>query len=569
MAVTTFDQAMTALFSDRVTALSTLLQIENKDRQLVPFLLNPIQEDVVVNSGARDIYVKPAQVGFTSVIVGDFFIDNITINGTVSVIVSYDEFSAKRQILKAKKYHRSLERLIPSIPKLEHKSSEELSWYNKETNFNSTMYIFSARSYVLGRGETIHNLLLDEYAFWPEGTHEEVSASAMKRVPTLVGTKIRVGSTANGEDNPFHEMYMAAKEGTTIGKSVYRPHFYPWFIHPEYVMKKDDPFCMEENVDIDLSNLDTDEQKLVIVMKAMCNYSDEECGDRIRWRRYQRAESASLHRSGKTIVIFEQEYPEDDENCFITSGDQAYSGDIITSKIRECIPPRRKIPIVDKKTGLAATLEIWEDVQPGLSYVVGIDPGKGKQSESVASIWHFEDGFRRETKDEKGKITGTEEVPPIMSHCATLVGFYDEAEMGEYCKQVGHYFNDAVLAPEDNLDLVSHIKDYPDLYWREDVRTGQLVRAIGWQTNVSTKPYMVTEVSRNLEYLDCKDSRFWSQCRNIRRTSQLKSGIYVVGADDHHDAGAIAIVCRSAQPIKRGYSGSSGDSGGWDENWGK
>ena len=166
------DEALKTLFSDRRLTMSTLLDIDDKGRHRVPLVPNPIQEDIILNSGLRDIYVKPAQVGFTSIIVGDFFLDNITIDGTVSVIISYDEFSAQRQILKAKRFHQSLQRKIPTIPKLDHKSATELSWEDKATNFNSTMYIFSSRSYTIGRGEVIHNLLLDEYGFWQEGTHE-------------------------------------------------------------------------------------------------------------------------------------------------------------------------------------------------------------------------------------------------------------------------------------------------------------------------------------------------------------------------------------------------------------
>jgi len=99
------------------------------------------------------------------------------------------------------------------------------------------------------------------------------------------------------------------------------------------------------------------------------------------------------------------------------------------------------------------------------------------------------------------------------------------------------------------------------------VRTGKSMKTIGWQTNLSTKPYMITEVSRHLDDIDCQDIRFWSQCKNIRRNRMVKSGIVVVGADDHHDAGAIAIVCRDAQAITRGFVGSS-DEGGWDNDWG-
>ena len=51
----------------------------------------------------------------------------------------------------------------------------------------------------------------------------------------------------------------------------------------------------------------------------------------------------------------------------------------------------------------------------------------------------------------------------------------------------------------------------------------------------------------------------------------VKSGILVVGADDHHDAAGIAIVCRTSQPVQRGYVGATSDvgAGGWTESWGR
>lgn len=557
-AVITQDEALSALFSDRRLMMESLLQIENKERRLVPFTLNPIQRDMLETSGPRDVYVKPATVGATSLHEADFYLDNITISGTVSVIISYDETSAKRLILKAKRFHQFLSRKIPSIPKMEHKGAEELTWEDKDTNFYSVMYIFSSRSYTLGRGEPIHNLLLDEYGFWLMGTHEGVFASAVQRVPLKLGTKIRIMSTANGEDNPFCEVYRAAKEGTTVGQSVYKHHFYPWFIHPEYIMYPDDPFCLDgDNID-PLSNLQSDEVLLMKLLLSTYGFDELEAMAKLRWRRYKRAEMASLRRSGDTVLLMEQEFPEDDESCFLVAGDQAYSSDIITDKIRQCFPAPIHKNIVNPKNGTSATLDIWHDYdkEQGLSFLVPIDPGKGKTSESVGQVWHFEDGYQ----DKDGK-----DIPPVMQHCATLAGFYDEWEMAEYMKVVAYYYGGAVMAPEDNLDIVSHLRDYPDLYWREDVRTGKLAKAIGWQTNLSTKPYMITELNRHMDSIDCQDIRFWSQCKNIRRNSMMKSGIVVVGADDHHDCGAIAVVCRQAQAIQRGYVGCAG----WSEDWGK
>ncbi len=560
MQTITQDEALKALFSNRKLMMESLLEIENKERKLVPFTLNPIQLDMLETSGYRDVYVKPAQVGATSFHLADFYLDNITISGTVSVVISYDETSAKRLIIKAKRFHQFLERKIPSIPRMEHKGAEELTWEDRDTGHYSIMYIFSSRSYTLGRGEAIHNLLLDEYGFWLLGTHEQVFSSAVQRVPLKLGTKVRIQSTANGEDNPHCEIYRAAKEGTAVSQSVYKPHFYPWFIHPEYIMYADDPFCLnKDNID-PLPMLQSDEILLMKVLISHYGFDEYDAMAKLRWRRYKKAEMASLRRSGDTVLLFEQEFPEDDETCFLVAGDQAYNTDIITDKIRQCIPApiQKNIVATDSRTKdtVSATLDIWHDKEEGLGYIVSIDPGKGKTSESVGHVWHFTDEYKDKDNNE---------IPPVMQHCATLAGFYDEWEMALLMKEVAHYYNGAVIAPEDNLDIVSHLRDYPDLYYREDVRTGKLVRAIGWQTNLSTKPYMITEVSRHLEHIDCQDIRFWSQCKNIRRNANIKSGILVVGADDHHDCGAIAIVCRNAQPIQRGYVGSAG----WHESWGR
>ncbi len=393
-ATITQDDALRALFSNRRLMMESLLQIEDKERRLVPFVLNPIQLDMLETSGPRDVYVKPAQVGATSFHLADFYLDNITISGTVSVIISYDETSAKRLILKAKRFHQFLSRKIPSVPKLEHKGAEELTWEHKDTDFYSVMYIFTSRSYTLGRGEAIHNLLLDEYGFWLLGTQEAVFGSAVQRVPLKVGTKIRIQSTANGEDNPHCEIYRAAKEGTVVNQSVYKPHFYPWFIHPEYIMYPDDPFCLDGDEVDPLPNLQSDEVLLMRLLLASYGIEEHEAMAKLRWRRYKRAELASLRRSGDTVLLFEQEFPEDDETCFLVAGDQAYSTDLITDKIRQCIPAPITKNIVNPKNGTSAELEVWRDYdkEQGLSFLISIDPGKGKISESVGQYLHsYED----------------------------------------------------------------------------------------------------------------------------------------------------------------------------------
>lgn len=531
------------LLSDRVLMMETLLEVDSKDRRKVPFILNPIQKDIILTSGRSDVYVKPAQIGASTVIIADFLLDCITFPSTTAVIISYDKFNTGRLLRKAHLLYAALKRKVPSIPSLDHASTQEMTF----PEVNSSFFIASAGSFEFGRGEPIHCLLLDEFGFWTIGSSDKAFMSAIQRVPLIVGTKIRICSTANGEDNDFYEIYKAAKEGTSLGKSVFTPHFYPWFMHPEYSMPPDSPFCLPED-DKEVLQLQSDEE--VLVRLHNLTY------DQIRWRRFKKAEAASLRRSGDSVMAFEQEFPEDDESCFLIAGDMAYDHELINDKIKNCYPAPTEFEVTNDENGHWARVEVWEEVKQGYGYLMSIDPGKGKTSEAVGHIWRFEDGWR----DASGY-----EHPERMIHCATLAGWHDEFDMAQFCMKLGFIYNTAVNAPEDNLDLVSHMRNYPEWYLREELELGISVLKRGWYTSGKTKPYMITELRRHVAHIECFDKRFWDQCKNVRIDRNSRAGFKIVGSDDHHDAGAIGIVCRSAIPVARGCVGQAG----WSDNWGR
>lgn len=530
--VVTQRDAMKSLLADRQLFMETLVELEDKNRELVPFKLNRIQTDMDTTRTGRDIYVKPASTGGTTYFINDYLIDCLTIRGTVAVVISYDEFISGRHLRKAHITHRILSEKIPSIPQMHHKSTYEITF----PDMNSSFYIVSARSFTIGRGEAIHKLLIDEFGFWQPTDAEKVFASAIQRVPLVPGTNIDILSTPNGEDNAFCDTYYAAVEGKEIGTSVFTPHFYPWFIHEEYYLSVDSPFALPGDNTPILQSLDSDEQKLMELFITHYSMDEVEANNRLRWRRYKQAEMASIRRGGGDALLFRQEYPEDDRSCFLAAGDMYYDPVVIESKIRDCEP----------HTFRELRADVWELPRENVKYLMSIDPGKGKTSESVAHIWRFEEA--------------TNEQPQRFIHCATLCGYYDEAEMGEYSMALGKYYNYAIAAPECNLDIVSHMKNYPEFYYMTDPVSGVVTTTKGWVTNGKTKPYMLTELNRHLDQIDCKDRRFWGQLRNIRRYGDK---IVSVGADDHHDCGAIAIVCRSAMPITRGLVGVSG----WNDTW--
>ncbi len=524
-------QAMSLLLNDRGLFKETLMSIENKDRTIVPYRRNPIQLDMGNTSTGRDIYVKPAQVGFSSDVICDFLIDCVTIPGTVSVIISYDEFITGRLLRKARAFHASLKERMPSTDELEKKSTNEMTFKKMRSSF----YIGSARGYAFGRGERIDNLLADEFAFWESEHTMKFMGAALQRVPLSPKTRIVIGSTANGEGNDFYECYNASKEGKHLGKSVFTHHFYPWWSLPEYRMLRDSIYVLPGDGTVSLPNILPEEEVLFKRFES-AGVPEAEMHNKLRWRRYKIAEMISLRRSGETRMLFQQEYPEDDVSCFLTAGDMVYDAELINEKAKGCYPA----------TSRAVFADIWFPPEPGEKYLVGVDPGVGITSESVATVWLFrQDHFL---------------------HCATLAGLYDGDKMGGMVMDLARYYNGAVIAAEDALSFTSQIKDYPDLYYRTDVTTDKRSNRIGWATTPKTKPYMITEVRKYFDQIETHDIRIISQFRNIRWIQGARGERAVaIGADDYHDSLAIAIVCREAQTLERGLVGSYG----WSEEWGQ
>ena len=351
------------MLTNSVARIESLLRITDKHRRVVPFTLNPIQYDMLDSSTGRDIYVKPAQVGGSSGLIADALLDTITKPGTVSVIISYEEFITQRLLRKAQFFYDNLLARIPTLPKMHHSSSYEKTF----PEIDSSLYIGSARSYVFGRGEAIHNAILDEYAFWDPSSVERITGPLLDRVPPAPYGKVKILSTPNGENN-FRVLYSNARDGEAIGKSTFRSHFYPWYIHAEYQIPRGG-VCLEP--DKGELEYDAEEQALVDA------YGLTE--DQIRWRRYKIVEVEQLRLDGSSRSLFTQEYPEDDESCFLTSGDMYYDVGRLNELERQC---HRPVDIV-----LGA--KIWNLPEKDIKYYAGIDPGLGKVSHSVVQIWHF------------------------------------------------------------------------------------------------------------------------------------------------------------------------------------
>jgi hypothetical protein len=516
----TIEDTFTELISNRRKFIETLLVVEDKNRVRVPFRFNPIQARADEEKTGRDIWVKPSQAGFSTYKLADALVDTLCTPGTNTVLVAYEEFITSRLLAKTDFFYNHLESLnIPGFPVADHNSSYEktFKFYNKGVLVSkSSMYIASANSKVAGRAETIHHLLCDEFAFWDPNSIERIFVPALDRVPAD-GT-VDIFSTPNGEDNAFREMYAAAKEQEGQGTNTFTAHFFPWMMVPEYRIQSTDPRCIRMPMLRDPLSYTLEEQELIRKYPAIDK-------DQIRWRRWKIAEKRAIRKTGEMELMFQQEFAEDDKSCFLSAGDMYYDPDTVNSLANGCYDA----PIHKEN------LNIWKDREEvkGLQKAVVCDPGQAKVTQTAITVWAW---------SPEGK--------PI--HCATDAGWYPPEVT---CKKMLSYsqcYDNALMIWEANshgLAISEGLKAQRPIYFREDIISGKSTVVPGWLTTPGNKPYMLSTMSRNLYDMDVHDISFVSQLRNIRVEGDKT---VVVGLDDIHMSGCIAMVTHNSNPVRRG-----------------
>jgi len=497
---------ISSILNNERNYIERVFKIADKHQKRVPFKLNYIQDHFDKHETGKDIIVKPAQVGFTSLIIAKFLYRTMMHPDTTSVIIAYEDFITQRLLSKAQAFYDSVPEELR--PKMHHRASSEKFF----GDINSVLYIGSARSFTFARGEIIHNALLDEYAFYLDPV--KIANPILDR-----GINIYILSTANGAENSFHDFYVNTKEGVLLGESRFTPHCYLWFNHEEYSIPEGSKEALPKDRD-KLEDIDSDEQ-------ALLGRSLTE--DQLRWRRMKKSEKELLTRTGETVLLFDQEYPSDDETCFLAAGDMAYDAELINDKIKRCTPPLAR----DNE------FSIWELPDDNTTYWISIDPGLGKITRSVVEVWRF---WEDDNLD-YGKL------------CAIYAELSDTEVTAEKTRYIGHMYHMPGIGFEANGHgeaLVSEFRDWPRLYTRKDIVKGKTLVKKGWLTTTRTKPYMIKELRRMLPRLEILDARVLKELKNIREQRGLpgKDSVFMsIGMDDMHDATAIAVVTRET-PIE-------------------
>lgn len=302
-----------------------------------------------------------------------------------------------------------------------------------------------------GRGGTINRLHISEAAFFERA--EETFNSLLESVPKD-GSEVVNESTPNGAGGFYYEQWRAAEEG----RSAYKAHFFPWWLHPDYRL----PLAAGERF-TPRTQLET-----TLLGKGV----PVEC---LNWYRWKVAE-----KGGNTDLVA-QEFPSDPVSCFIVSGrcffDQVKTSELL-AKAQE---PRFNQTIRDSGiTGQVhagrevPALRVWYEPEAGRQYVVSADTSEGAGGDPSAAMV-LERGSGR--------------------HMATLWGQFRPRVLAGYLKQLAVKFNGAAIVVERNeyggtvLAAFEAEHRYPNVWRTPDGKAG-------FRTDMVTRPLILATLEQ-------------------------------------------------------------------------
>lgn len=481
---------------DRIELIEKLFYIDNKAGQVVPFKFNKMQRYFQKHKSNRNIVLKHRQGGCSSSILADMLIDCITIPHTPCAVLSHETRATQRLLDRA---HFFYDTMKEPKPRTGAESRSEISF----PDFHSSIWIATAGSKAVGRGDTIRKVLLSELPWYEDG--ERVLSGVEDAVP-LIG-EIVIEATPNGENNIFYDRWVKAREG----KSPYKPFFFPWWWSEDYQIPRNSEIALSE----DKGELFFTGEELELVERHQLTEAQ------IRWRRWKIAEKGGL---------FWQEFPEDEVSCFITVGDPVFDQMILNSLAQSCYAGTKH----------SQNWTYWIPPQEKVRYTIGADSSAGAPGGSYSAAVVLNDRW---------------EV------CATFQARLEPHTFAGLLKQMGIWYNQAEIVVERNFTgyaVLSHLKEYGNLYHQRDFLTGKVTSNLGWWTNEQTKQHMMTKTKDMLSNIKLWDINLVRQMRGYRYIK------YRPTAQTFDDLAMALMLAIAAKAISGGARGYIGKIPSWD-----
>lgn len=435
--------------------MANLYKIATKSQGLQLLNENAIQSRIRLDKNRRKMILKARQFGVSTGCILDFFDDVCFSNNLTCVILAHEKGALERLFRIVLTAYENLPPEFRPIVDRGGGSKHEL-FFRKQ---NSRIYVD-----LEVRGGTIQRLHVSEAAFMKDPDRLKATLEA---VP--LDGRVNIETTPNGF-NHFYDSWVDPD-------SNFSKLFFPWYVHPEYTLPSPKPIQLTE-----------EEEKFV--KKAKKLYGVTITRGQIMFRRMKQADLKDK---------FIQEYPEDDQTCFLASGGAAM--DLI--KISQMLLSAPK-PLFDN--GWRRDYEPFDKTK---IYVAGADCAEGVGGD----------------KSHMTLINATD-----MTVAMTLHGNWRPAEFAKRMSDAladftGTQFGAPLLAVERNnhghtaLYALQEL-GYPHLFHREKKGVDgkpSLDPNPGWVTDKITRPPLVDDFIEAVEegYLHVRDRIILGECLTL------------------------------------------------------
>ncbi len=481
------DEQLTKLKDPR-WRLNHLYKIINKLGSIVTFKENTLQRIVNEHPAPLKMILKARQIGFsTSRILR--MLDHTIWNRNQTTVIMAHEVDSITKLFRI--VYRALKFMDPQIkPIIDKGGGSRHEYFFPEVN--SRIYCD-----LESRSDTIHKLHVSEIGLMKNDDRVRATLDA---VP--ITGEVTYESTPKGI-NHFYEMW----NDPTRHEAKF---FFPWYMHPEYKLDAPRDLTLTEN-------------EFDLMKKAKLLYKIDITPEQLEFRRWKIAQKGGGDRG---LRAFLEEFPEDDQTCFLTSGNPAMDLILVKGMFDKAPEPIHQTD----------TLKIWERYDKNKFYACGADTSEGVGKDfSVGSM--FEVGSRKQVAQIRGQWKP-----------------YDFAcELNELCQDyVTGGRSHPLLAVERNnhghavlLQLSNENIGYQNLYFHKDERAG-------WLSDRVTRPIMVDTFIDGVENqtIVLNDRTTLAECLTL-----VDNDGKIEAAEGKHDdcviASAIAVqMCINSDVLK-------------------
>lgn len=260
------------------------------------------------------------------------------------------------------------------------------------------------------------------------------------------------------------------------------------------------------------------------------------------WRVVPGRDEAWLAKETSSMTAAQRaaEYPNNDEECWVSAGSPVFEQSAIAAKVphvgvsgalvRSLDSARVEFHHAEEDDGF---LRIWAPPVPGGVYGMGVDTARGlEHGDRSASV----------VVDHNYRV------------CATLWGPIAPVALATLSAELAKFYNNALMGVEDNnvgsttLDHLIQVIRYRNLYARENLNAIEMTaaRKFGWHTDDRTKPLMINHLAAKLPEMDIIDAHILDELSGFRYLGDGK-----MGGSPHDDlVMALAIACQMARRLR-------------------